>query len=280
MKKQLLNYCQKWGLSHPTLIAKTSTSFVFKAVFENKIVVLKVLTETGRKDELRGAVALQCFNGKGAVKVVNYDQGAHLLEYVSGMSLESLVKEGKDELACEIACEVLLKLHQSTCQDIEKLTPLEKRFSSLFKRSSLKTEKEESLYSLGAKVARNLLDSPINEVVLHGDLHHGNILFQPQRGWVAIDPKGLYGESTFDMVNILFNPKSLPEIFLNKDRFIKISGLISERMEIDYKRLLQFAFCYGCLSATWFEEDGLDSSETLKLVKIIRSHLGKDLECN
>ena len=31
------------------------------------------------------------------------------------------------------------------------------------------------------------------DYLLHGDLHHGNILFDDARGWIAIDPKGLVG---------------------------------------------------------------------------------------
>lgn len=42
--------------------------------------------------------------------------------------------------------------------------------------------------------------------VLHGDLHHGNVLDFGPLGWLAIDPKGLHGESGFDYANILSNP--------------------------------------------------------------------------
>jgi aminoglycoside/hydroxyurea antibiotic resistance kinase len=44
--------------------------------------------------------------------------------------------------------------------------------------------------------------------VLHGDLHHGNVLDFGLRGWLAIDPKGLLGERGFDFANIFTNPIS------------------------------------------------------------------------
>lgn len=47
---------------------------------------------------------------------------------------------------------------------------------------------------------------PHDVVVLHGDIHHGNVLDGGERGWRAIDPKGLLGERTFDFVNILLAP--------------------------------------------------------------------------
>ena len=54
--------------------------------------------------------------------------------------------------------------------------------------------------------AQALLADPRDVVVLHGDIHHGNVLDGGERGWLAIDPKGLLGERTFDFVNILRNP--------------------------------------------------------------------------
>jgi streptomycin 6-kinase len=39
-----------------------------------------------------------------------------------------------------------------------------------------------------------LLTTQREKVVLHGDMHHGNVLNFGSRGWLAIDPKGLIGE--------------------------------------------------------------------------------------
>ena len=33
------------------------------------------------------------------------------------------------------------------------------------------------------------------QMLLHGDLHHWNILSDADRGWMAIDPKGVIGAS-------------------------------------------------------------------------------------
>ena len=42
--------------------------------------------------------------------------------------------------------------------------------------------------------------------MLHGDLHHDNVLDFGERGWLAIDPKRLLGERGFDFANIFTNP--------------------------------------------------------------------------
>jgi streptomycin 6-kinase len=45
-----------------------------------------------------------------------------------------------------------------------------------------------------AATARELLAKPSEVVVLHGDIHRGNVLDFGPRGWLASDPKGLVGE--------------------------------------------------------------------------------------
>nr|WP_249123342.1 MULTISPECIES: aminoglycoside phosphotransferase family protein [unclassified Bradyrhizobium] len=51
-----------------------------------------------------------------------------------------------------------------------------------------------------------MLAEPRDVVVLHGDLHHDNVLDFGERGWLAIDPRCLRGERGFDYANIFTNP--------------------------------------------------------------------------
>lgn len=47
--------------------------------------------------------------------------------------------------------------------------------------------------------------SPRADVLMHGDLHHHNLLRHGE-GWVAIDPKPILGEPEWDVVTLLWNP--------------------------------------------------------------------------
>ena len=44
-----------------------------------------------------------------------------------------------------------------------------------------------------------LTESQGKTLLLHGDLHHDNILFDKKRGWLAIDPKGIIGEAEIEV---------------------------------------------------------------------------------
>lgn len=51
----------------------------------------------------------------------------------------------------------------------------------------------------------HLLGTSPEPVFLHGDLHHGNLLLS-EGGWVTIDPKGLFGDPSFEAIAWLRNP--------------------------------------------------------------------------
>src|SRR5438067_1309862 len=51
-----------------------------------------------------------------------------------------------------------------------------------------------------------LLATQVAPVLLHGDLHHENILAAARQPWLAIDPKGVVGEPAYEAGALLRNP--------------------------------------------------------------------------
>ena len=110
-----------------------------------------------------------------------------------------------------------------------------------------------------AEVARLLLADPRDGVVLHGDIHHDNVLDFGKRGWLAIDPKRIHGERGFDYANIFTNPD-----LADPTRPVAIDPAIFERrLEIvvaesglDRRRLLRWILAWCGLSAAWYLSDG------------------------
>lgn len=260
-------YAHLWDLKQPELMTETATSRVYKVTCSGQSYALKVLSEVGKKDEALGAAALKHFEGRGATRLIRSDDEAHLLEYVHGPALTQLVQDGQDDEANRIICEILNLLHRPYQKTRGELTSLRQRYKKLFHYADTS---KDPLFSLAAEVANDLLNHPLNEVVLHGDIHHENILKHSQRGWLAIDPKGLYGESTFDIANVFYNPPGFPELIANDQRILSLSKTASRLMNMDQKRILSFAFTYGCLSAVWSKEDGFDFEPTLQTVRIIK----------
>ncbi|MFG0608574.1 aminoglycoside phosphotransferase family protein [Delftia sp. WSY_14] len=107
--------------------------------------------------------------------------------------------------------------------------------------------------------------------VLHGDLHHGNVLDFGPLGWLAIDPKGLHGESGFDYANILSNPDRASALV--SGRFAHRMATIAEVSGIEHRRLLQWVQAWSGLSAVWSMEDGDDPGAAMAVAQMAASAL-------
>jgi streptomycin 6-kinase len=275
MLEQLNRYLQMWNLSDPQLLAETVTSRVYTVTTGEERVILKLLTPLGVQDERNGAVALRCFAGQGAVRLLREDEQAHLLEYAEGEDLTTLVKRGEDDRATAIIADVLNRLHAACKESLpEGLTPLRTWFRSLFRRAEGdRRDGLDSIYRRAASIAENLLADPYEVRVLHGDIHHENIRHHAQRGWLAFDPKGLVGERTFDAANTLCNPVHMPELVENEDRLLRNAEILAQALGIDLSRILAFVFAYVCLSASWLLEDGQYPRHELRIAEIAEPHV-------
>lgn len=250
-ERTLQDYLQDWNLAQPTLLAQTGTSALYTVLHQQDTCILKLLVP-GEIEEQRGAVALQYFGGRGAVRLLRHDDGAQLLEYASGEELISLVEAGDDASATRIIASVIRQLHQSTGEiSGSGLMPLDRWFRALFERAALDHQAgTSSVFTKAARVAERLLTEPRDVRVLHGDIHHRNIRQSP-RGWLAFDPKGLVGERTYDCANTLCNPP-IPKLVHNEARLLAQSAILADELELEPARVLAFTYAYTCLNASWW----------------------------
>ncbi len=265
-------YLTNWQLNAPHLLTSTATSSIYTLQHQGETVVLKLLNEIGAADEGGGAIALDYWQGQGAVHLLQYDTQAHLLEYADGADLTKLVRQGNDSEATQIIAGVLNQLHSATSPlPANGLKPLHLWFRSLFHRAQQERRDEQAaLFRQGSVVAEKLLADPREVRVLHGDIHHENIRHKAGRGWLAFDPKGLIGERTYDAANTLCNPHDLPELVLNENRLRSQAALLAREAGLDEGRLLAYTFAYACLSASWSLEDGRDPVAALTLASMLR----------
>lgn len=272
MTNDLNDYLRRWNLSDPALLAQTPTSHVYSVYQNGEKAVLKLLTPVGVEDEYEGAAALRHFAGQGAVRLLEYDEDAHLLEYAGDKELAEVVWRGDDVGAAEIIAVVLNKLHRDQPGvPMPPLRTLRRRFRDLFGKAARdEAAGEESIYVRGARAAEYLLASARDECVLHGDIQHHNIRRHPVRGWLAYDPKGLYGERTYDAANTLCNPCHARDRVISEDRLLRITGVLADGMGVHVGRLRTFVFAYACLSAAWLGDAG-DSDVKYQVLTVARN---------
>lgn len=95
-----------------------------------------------------------------------------------------------------------------------------------------------------------------------------------QRGRKNRCPKGLYGERTYDVANVFYNPVDTPSLVANESRILSTAEILAKELDLDFKRLLAFAFVHGCLSASWSIEDDQDPSFALSVAQILEPRVG------
>lgn len=248
MNQALIPYMQRWQLQPDGQAFETHSSLLIPVRYQGDAAMLKIARE---QEEKFGGLLMCWWQGDGAARVLAWHDDGILLERAQGrLSLAQMVRDGEDRQATAILCQVVARLHAPRAEPLPELIPLDQWFNSLWPAA----QAHGGMLRLSASVAAELLTSPREQTVLHGDIHHDNVLDFAERGWLAIDPKRLYGERAFDYANIFCNPNygiaTDPDIFLCRvEQVCRLAGL-------DRQRLLRWILAWAGLSAAWFMEDG------------------------
>ena len=86
--------------------------------------------------------------------------------------------------------------------------------------------------------------------MLHGDLHHFNILRSDAHGWLAIDAKGVVGEPAYETGALLRNPMPAVLDLPDPARVLRRrADALCEALDLDVARVYGWAYAQAVLSA-------------------------------
>lgn len=261
-------YIDRWGLVPTGAPLSTHTSDLLPVDYRGQPALLKIARTA---EERRGAALLVWWQGRGAARPLQHDGAALLMERLEGpMSLAHLARTGQDDRASSIICTVAATLHTHATSPPPNLVPLAHWFRDLFSEAG----PYGGIVARSARVARQLLNEPQDTVVLHGDLHHGNILDGGSRGWLAIDPKGLLGERGFDLANLFCNPDGT--VATAPGRLARQATIVAQAAGLDRGRLLRWILAWAGLSAVWHGQDGSSPNLALAIAERAAQELNTD----
>ena len=266
----LASFAERWDLTISPPFENLSYNYVAPAQrVDGTPVVLKLGVPN---DELRAEIAaLHHFAGRGMVRLLEADaeKGAMLLE--RALPGETLW-DAEEKFATERLLDVMPRLWRPYDGDFPFKTVKDwaLAFSRLRKRHNgttgkldkARVEKAECIFS-------ELFASSAETVLLHGDLHHDNLL-SIGNAYIAIDPKGVLGEPCYEVGAFLRNPwhtlLTRENPFQDTQRRV---DMIVERLGFDRQRVISWAFYQAVLSAIWCDEGGGDCAEwVLKVAEI------------
>lgn len=250
-------FATRWSLTSLEATFEQSYNYVVAAERDGAPVVLKLGVV---RDELRTEIeALRLYHGEGAVRLLegDADGGAMLLERLfPGETLVRLAVED-DEAATAAAAGVLARWRRRPPPGHN--FPTVAGWGRGFERIRARFDGGSgplpaALLARAEAIFAELLASSGPPVVLHGDLHHGNILSAGRGPWLAIDPKGVVGEAEYEVGALLRNPSA--EIAADRAVAARRISQLGDLLGFDRQRLRDWALAQAVLSTWWRIEDG------------------------
>lgn len=175
--------------------------------------------------------------------------------------MKDLFLQGSEEASIAIFAEVVKKLHENKDKKLDYgfFQTIEQRCSLLHSFESY-NDRLQKLLPQAAKVADQLVASQGKQLLLHGDLHHENML-QSGDDWVMIDPQGVIGEVEYEIGAFIRNPIF---ILLEQDNLEQIIAhrfnRLSQLLNLDKQRIIDWSFVQAILAACYSEQDGQDAA--------------------
>lgn len=266
-----------WSLAADGPSFQTPSSWLRPVRFRGSKAMLKCMKPAS--DEHHAAAVLDYFGGNGAVRIYRASEHAWLMERGARPGeLTRMVLAGDDDGAAEILAVTIAKLHAARpWPPPGDLPSLRRRFAALLDNAD-KPDGPDVLRRCAA-MATALLAGERGRTVLHGDMHHdnvvdGGVVDGRPRGWLAIDPKGVYGEPTYEVANLLCNPWPHGEIVHKPGRMLHLAESYAARLGLDAGRVLRFAFAHAGLSACWSVDDGEDPTFWIRCAETLDGLVG------
>jgi streptomycin 6-kinase len=255
----------RWNLTPDGKAFSSPNAWLLPVTCDSGPAILKISYEP---EEIAGARTMQWWGGQGAARVWALDHEALLLERLTGSrDLTDMARGPEDDAATAAICDVLARLHvPRAAPRPNTLVPLEEWFSPLAPAAA----RIGGAYALAAQAAAELFATAEPPVVLHGDMHHGNVL-DSERGWLVIDPKGLFGDRGYDHANLFCYPWDCAEA---PSRFGRRARIVSALANLALPRLISWVIAYTGVTAACALIDGKDPGRPLQILEIALAERG------
>lgn len=270
MIKEKLSYAiQRWNLSNIEPIYENADKAVYSAVSPGfGAVILKLNQNTAQLKEEYDMLCVM--NGSGpneyCCKLFAYDEE-------KGILLEERLLPGT-VLREEISLEARILAFERVFRNIHQEVPEDGRqtyldwlegicvFCTEHPEKPVLMEKSFGEYSLAEfaerarRICENFFEQYPERVLLHGDLHHDNILLREDGSYAMIDPKGVVGPEILDLPRYIMNEIDTKYETSAKEHMKKVVHRISEVFGYPEIEVAQAYFMEVVMGNVWCFEDG------------------------
>jgi streptomycin 6-kinase len=217
--------------------------------------------------------ALTIFSGDGAVKLLEADKESFVIlleKVIPGIPLSA---EADDEKTTRILASVMKKLHKPLPSP-HAFTTIDgwiKELSNFHNKpdSTIQPLPLDLVYK-ARELFTYLIKSSAPAVLVHGDLHHDNVLSSERAGWLAIDPKGIAAEPAYEVAAMIRNPYQKLRDIANLEKILRRRILIlSEELGLNPLRIHQWCLAQTVLSAVWNHGEAKGSEHAIRVARAL-----------
>jgi streptomycin 6-kinase len=258
LPRLIIDCAKRFDFSPIAPFSNLSYNFVLRAKRgDGKPAVLK--SSFMREELSREVSVLRSYEGRGAIHVLYADEecGVALLECADPGTPLSTIED--DTSATEIFCKVFRRLHlpspvSSLYPSIKQHFAAIERYRERFNDVNISAPLPESWVENAEEYLAYLIATTRENFILHGDLHHDNILRHGEDQWVVIDPKGIIGDFHFDTIQYLLNYEDRGG---DCDKVLRSRiAIMADSLALDPRRIAMWGVARGVLEACWIIENG------------------------
>jgi len=249
-------YLKYWQIEGKEIFY-TPSSILVITEYKNTKAIIKIPFENS--DETHSKQILELFPEDLRPKILDSYHNATLLERITpGTTIESLAKKD-DNQATLIICNLIKRIAEITPRKSDKVRNIYKLSSGFDKYLN---SSDKNIVMTAQNIFKKLEQEAGPLKLLHGDLHHENILKNSKDDYIIIDPKGYLGEIEFEFAAMLRNPIKLPNLWLNEDQLKQRLEIIKQEFpQLNQDKIISYGFAVNILSATWMIEDNVFNFE-------------------
>lgn len=218
-----------------------------------------IKTEPYRPDDdefMPGVESMLLYDGRGMARVLEFDRDERVVLMERVVPGETLWTAPID-LALEAAASVMAKLRMPPPDDsFPNVRAYHRAWPNHRRVYGGPGPIDVDVFELAERLFLELCDSSEGPVVLHGDLHYGNLLSSDREGWVAIDPKGLSGEPCYEVGDLFRN--RVDELYEASDPVAAMRRrveMLADLTGFDRERIRLWSFAQAVLSEVWTADD-------------------------
>lgn len=261
------NLKKKWTLKTDKKVSNLTYNYVeIVKTSKDKTALLKIGLNEGKGS--REEVATNLLNPQRIRKIYSSHDNALLLEFINPGYTLNTVKNKEDRIKAGIDLlkdislpkkeAVNLPTYRELLLEAIDLCTRERRGGNNYKAISNKAIEMYSRIEGGTPF------------ITHGDFHHDNILFG-EKGWVAIDPKGVIAPKLMDLGRFIINEEwnhcsSYNELILSLN-------YISKELGLSLDSLKEYGYIETVLAYSWWFQGDLSEKEYNTKVREMESKL-------